>query len=38
MKKAELFKIAKKEFKVELDSKLSKSTLVNKVYELYHKK
>ena len=38
MKKAELFKIAKNEFKVELDSKLSKSTLVNKVYELYHKK
>ena len=38
MKKAELFKIAKKEFKVELDAKLSKSTLVNKVYELYHKK
>ena len=38
MKKAELFKIAKKEFKVDLDPKLTKSNLVNKVYELYHKK
>jgi len=38
MKKAELVKIAKKEFKVDLDSKLTKSNLVNKVYELYHKK
>ena len=38
MKKAELFKIAKKEFKIDLDSKLTKSNLVNKVYELYHKK
>jgi uncharacterized membrane-anchored protein YhcB (DUF1043 family) len=38
MKKAELLKTAKKEFKVTLDSKLTKSNLVNKVYELYHKK
>jgi hypothetical protein len=38
MKKSELFKIAKTEFKIELDSKLSKSNLVNKVYELYYKK
>ena len=38
MKKAELLKTAKKEFKMDLDSKLTKSNLVNKVYELYHKK
>jgi hypothetical protein len=38
MKKAELLKTAKKEFKSDLDSKLTKSNLVNKVYELYHKK
>jgi len=38
MKKAELITTAKKEFKVTLDSKLTKSNLVNKVYELYHKK
>lgn len=38
MKKAELIAKAKKEFKVTLDSKLTKSNLVNKVYELYHKK
>ena len=38
MKKAELLKTAKKEFKIDLDSKLTKSNLVNKVYELYHKK
>ena len=38
MKKAELLKTAKKEFKMDLDFKLTKSNLVNKVYELYHKK
>ena len=38
MKKDELLKTAKKEFKIDLDSKLTKSNLVNKVYELYHKK
>jgi len=38
MKKAELITTAKKEFKIDLDSKLTKSNLVNKVYELYHKK
>ena len=38
MKKTELLKTAKKEFKMDLDSKLTKSNLVNKVYELYHKK
>ena len=38
MKKAELLKTAKNEFKIDLDSKLTKSNLVNKVYELYHKK
>ena len=38
MKKAELLKTAKKEFKMDLDAKLTKSNLVNKVYELYHKK
>jgi len=38
MKKAELVTTAKKEFKITLDSKLTKSNLVNKVYELYHKK
>lgn len=38
LKKEDLIKKAKKEFKVTLDSKLTKSNLVNKVYELYHKK
>ena len=38
MKKAELITTAKKEFKIDLDSKLTKSNLINKVYELYHKK
>jgi len=38
MKKAELLKTAKAQFKADLDSKLTKSNLVNKVYELYHKK
>jgi hypothetical protein len=38
MKKAELITTTKKEFKIDLDSKLTKSNLVNKVYELYHKK
>lgn len=38
LKKDELIAKAKKEFKVTLDSKLTKSNLINKVYELYHKK
>lgn len=38
MKKQDLIKLAKTEFKVVLDSKLSKSNLVNRVYELYYKK
>lgn len=38
LKKEELLKLAKKDFKVELDSNLTKTNLVNKVYELYHKK
>jgi len=38
MKKAELITTAKKEFKADLDSKLTKSNLVNKVYELYYQK
>jgi len=38
MKKDELLKLAKKDFKVELDSNLTKTNLVNKVYGLYHKK
>ena len=38
MKKEDLIAKAKKEFKITLDSKLTKSNLVNKVYELYHKK
>ena len=38
MKKDELFETAKAQFKIDLDSKLTKSNLVNKVYELYHKK
>jgi len=38
MKKDELLKLAKKDFKVELDSNLTKTNLVNKVYGLYLKK
>jgi ferritin-like metal-binding protein YciE len=38
MKKDELLETAKNKFKMDLDSKLTKSNLVNKVYELYHKK
>lgn len=38
LKKEELLKLAKKDFKAELDSNLTKTNLVNKVYELYHKK
>lgn len=36
--KSELISIAKKEFNVELDSSLTKTNLINKVYELYNKK
>jgi hypothetical protein len=35
--KVNLIQIAKTEFKVELDSNLTKTNLINKVYELYHK-
>lgn len=38
MKKDELISIAKKEFNVEFDSSLTKTNLINKVYELYNKK
>jgi uncharacterized membrane-anchored protein YhcB (DUF1043 family) len=38
MKKDELIETAKAQFKSDLDPKLTKSNLVNKVYELYHKK
>lgn len=38
MKKEVLIKTAKTQFNVELDSKLTKSKLVNRVYELYHRK
>jgi hypothetical protein len=38
MKKGELISIAKKEFNVEFDSSLTKTNLINKVYELYNKK
>ena len=38
MKKDELLETAKAQFKADLDPKLTKSNLVNKVYELYHKK
>lgn len=37
-KKSELIRLAKDNFEVELDSNLTKVKLVNKVYELYHKK
>jgi hypothetical protein len=37
-KKSELIRLAKDDFEVELDSNLTKVKLVNKVYELYHKK
>jgi len=35
--KAELVSIAKSEFNVELDSSLTKTNLINKVYALYNK-
>ena len=38
MKKAELISTAKKEFNVDFDSSLTKTNLINKVYELYNKK
>lgn len=38
MKKADLLEHAKQEFNQELDSNLSKTNLINKVYELHHKK
>jgi hypothetical protein len=38
MRKADLISIAKKEFNVEFDSSLTKTNLINKVYELYNKK
>jgi len=36
--KAQLIDVAKNEFDVEFDSSLSKTNLINKVYELYNKK
>jgi gas vesicle protein len=36
--KAQLIDVAKKEFNVEFDSSLTKTNLINKVYELYNKK
>ena len=38
MKKAKLIDIAKKEFNVNLNTSLTKTNLINKVYELYNKK
>ena len=37
MTKAQLFEAALKDHGVELDSKLNKTNLINKVYELYNK-
>ena len=37
MNKGELVALAKKEFNVEFDETLSKTNLINKVYELYNK-
>jgi hypothetical protein len=37
MNKVELVDLAKKEFNVELDSSLTKTNLINKVYALYNK-
>lgn len=37
MTKAQLFDAASKDHNVELDSKLNKTNLINKVYELYNK-
>lgn len=36
--KAQLIDLANKEFNVEFDSSLTKTNLINKVYELYNKK
>ena len=36
--KAQLIDVAKNEFDVEFDSSLTKTNLINKVYELYNKK
>jgi len=38
LKKQDLLDHAKSEFSADLDTKLSKTNLVNKVYELHHKK
>tara|TARA_Y100000385_G_C12966919_1_gene582269 strand:+ start:542 stop:832 length:291 start_codon:yes stop_codon:yes gene_type:complete len=38
MKKGELIKLAKSDFDTDFDSSLTKTNLVNKVYQLYHKK
>ena len=38
LKKQDLLDHAKREFSADLDAKLSKTNLVNKVYELHHKK
>tara|TARA_R110000803_G_scaffold99023_1_gene167099 strand:+ start:427 stop:744 length:318 start_codon:yes stop_codon:yes gene_type:complete len=37
MTKPQMLKMAKKDHKIELDSKLNKTNLINKVYELYNK-
>ena len=37
LNKSELVELAKKEFNVEFDSSLTKTNLINKVYELYNK-
>jgi gas vesicle protein len=38
MNKAQLLAMAKKDFNIELDSSLTKTNLINKVYELHNKK
>ena len=38
MNKGQLVELAKTEFNVEFDSSLTKTNLINKVYELYNKK
>jgi len=38
MNKAQLLSMAKNDFNVELDSSLTKTNLINKVYELHNKK
>lgn len=37
MTKPQMLKMAKKDHKIDLDSKLNKTNLINKVYELYNK-